>query len=155
MRRSRQYQLSYKALLELQVKSEFNLYPLYKEPDKLNSLLTCFQQGSIILLVEHRTGIAQVMGSNPVEASESFLDFLCNYFSSFITARIIFTCVLYPRCIDMVYIIYTSFIGEGVGGGALALWEPTVSCFVVNVCLFLIIYHDLGSYELLNATQLL
>ena len=36
---------------------------------KLNSLLTCFQQGFIAQLVEHRTSIAEVMGSNPIEAS--------------------------------------------------------------------------------------
>ena len=34
---------------------------------KLNSHLTCFQRGFIAQLVEHRTGIAEVMGSNPVE----------------------------------------------------------------------------------------
>ena len=31
-------------------------------------------------LVEHRSGIAEVMGSNPVKASEFFLGFLCNCF---------------------------------------------------------------------------
>ena len=36
---------------------------------KLNSLLTCFQQGFVAQLVEHRTGIAEVVGSNPVDAS--------------------------------------------------------------------------------------
>ena len=50
---------------------------------KLNSLLTCFQQGFIAQLVEHCTGIAEVMGSNPVEASEFFLGIL--------SARITFT----------------------------------------------------------------
>ena len=38
-------------------------------------------------LVEHRTGIAEVMGSNPVEASELRTAFN----SCFISARIIFT----------------------------------------------------------------
>ena len=42
---------------------------------KLNSLLTCFQRGFIAQLVEHRTGIAEVMGSNPVEASYFFWAF--------------------------------------------------------------------------------
>ena len=37
---------------------------------KLNSLLTCFQHRFIVQSVERRTGIAEVMGSNPVEASE-------------------------------------------------------------------------------------
>ena len=45
---------------------------------KLNLLFTCFQQGFTAQLVEHRTGIAEVMGSNPVGASEFFLGFLCN-----------------------------------------------------------------------------
>ena len=45
---------------------------------KLNSHLTCFQQGFIAQLVEHRTGIMELMGSNPVEASDFFLGFLCN-----------------------------------------------------------------------------
>ena len=35
------------------------------ELDKLTSLPTC---GFIVQLVEHRTGIAEVTGSNPVEA---------------------------------------------------------------------------------------
>ena len=38
-----------------------------------NSHLTCFRRGFIAQLVEHRTGIAEVMGSNPVGASEFFL----------------------------------------------------------------------------------
>ena len=44
-------------------------------------------------LVEHRTGIAPVMGSNPVGASEFFLGFICNYLSYFTTAKIPFTCI--------------------------------------------------------------
>ena len=53
---------------------------------KLNSHLTCFQRGFVAQLVEHRTGIAEVMGSNPVghEAPGFFLGFLCNCFSCFI-----------------------------------------------------------------------
>ena len=45
-------------------------------------------------LVEHRTGIAEVMGSNPVRASDLFLAFLCNCLSCFTTAKITFTCML-------------------------------------------------------------
>ena len=75
---------------------------------KLNSLLTCFQRGFIAPLVEHRTGIAEVMGSNPVEASDFFLGFICNCLSYFITARITFTCILYPQFIYVIHIICTS-----------------------------------------------
>ena len=45
---------------------------------KLNSHLTCFRRGFIAQLVEHRTGIAEVMGSNPVEASDFFWPFFTN-----------------------------------------------------------------------------
>ena len=41
---------------------------------------------TVAQLVEHRTGIAEVMGSNPVGASEFLLGFLCYCFSCFITA---------------------------------------------------------------------
>ena len=44
---------------------------------------------------------------NPVKGSEFILGFLCNCFSCFITASIAFTCILYPQCIHMIYIIYT------------------------------------------------
>ena len=37
--------------------------------DNLNSLLTYSQQGFIAQLVEHHTGIAEVMGLNPVDLS--------------------------------------------------------------------------------------
>ena len=40
--------------------------------------LTCFQWG----FIEHRTGIVEVMGSNPIGASECFLGFICNCFTS-------------------------------------------------------------------------
>ena len=59
---------------------------------KLNSHLTCFQWGFIAQLVEHRTGITEVMGSNPIGASEFFLGFICNCLSYYITAWITFTC---------------------------------------------------------------
>ena len=48
---------------------------------KLNLYLTCFQWGFIAQLVEHRTGITEVMGSNPIGASEFFLGFICNCLS--------------------------------------------------------------------------
>ena len=41
--------------------------------------------------VEHHTGIAEVMGSNPIGASEFFLGFICNCLSYFTTAKISFT----------------------------------------------------------------
>ena len=59
---------------------------------KLNSLLTYFQQGFIAQLVEHCTDIAEVMSSNPFEASVFFLGFLCDCFSCFIAVRITLTC---------------------------------------------------------------
>ena len=56
--------------------------------------------------VEHRTGIAEVMGFNPVGASEFLGGFICNRLSYFIPVRITFTCILYPQGTHM--IIYTS-----------------------------------------------
>ena len=43
------------------------------------------------------------MGSNPVEASEFFLGFLCNCLSYFTTAKITFTSILYPQLTHMSY----------------------------------------------------
>ena len=44
---------------------------------------------------EHRTGIAEVMGSIPVGASEFFpLRFLCNCLSYYINAKITFTSII-------------------------------------------------------------
>ena len=57
---------------------------------KLNSHLTCFEQGFIAQLVECCT--AAVVGSNPVGASEFFLGSICNCLTYFITARITFNC---------------------------------------------------------------
>ena len=83
-------------------KISFTLYNLYHihftsftsyNGDNLNSQLTCFRRGFIAQSVEHRTGIAEVMGSNPVGASEFFLGFLCNFLSYFTTAKITFTCM--------------------------------------------------------------
>ena len=62
---------------------------------KLNSLLTYHQQGFIAQLVEHRTGIAEVIGLNPVGASYFFLGCLCNCFSCFTIARITSGRILY------------------------------------------------------------
>ena len=53
----------------------------------------CSRGGFIAQSVEHRTGITEVMGSNPVEASDFFLGFLCNCLSYFTTAKITFTCI--------------------------------------------------------------
>ena len=61
---------------------------------KLNSHLTCFQQSFIAQSVEHRTGIAEVMGSNPVGASEFFLGFIRNCLSP--SASIIITDPINP-----------------------------------------------------------
>ena len=66
-----------------------------------NSHLTCFQRGFIAQSVEHRTGIAEVMDSNPVEASDFFfLGSLCNCLSCFITARITSRCVHFELAIS-------------------------------------------------------
>ena len=51
---------------------------------KLNLHLACFQRGFVAqLVIKHCTGIAEVMGLNPVGTSEFFL--------GFITVRITFT----------------------------------------------------------------
>ena len=64
---------------------------------KLNSHLTCFQRGFTAQLVEFRTGIAEVMGSNPIEVSECFLGYLCNCLSCVTTAKITLTSILYHK----------------------------------------------------------
>ena len=74
---------------------------------ELNSLLIYYQQSFIAQLVEHHTGIAEVMALDPVEASEFILGFLCNCFSCFITTKISFTSILYPQYIYMINLIYT------------------------------------------------
>ena len=50
------------------------------------------------------------MGSNPVGASDFLLAFICNCLSYFITARITYTCILYPQCKHMIFILYTSLL---------------------------------------------
>ena len=54
----------------------------------MNSLLIYYQQGFIAQLVKHLPVIAEVMGSNPVEASQFVLG---NCYSCFIAVRITFT----------------------------------------------------------------
>ena len=75
---------------------------------KLNSHLTCFRRGFIAQSAEHRTGIAEVMGSNPVGTSEFFLGFICSCLSCFTTAKISFTSIIYLQFTHMIFIIYTS-----------------------------------------------
>ena len=75
---------------------------------KLNSYLICFVAQS----VEPRTGVAEVMGSNPVGASEFFLGFICNCLGYFTTAKISFASILYPQFTRMIFIIYTSYERE-------------------------------------------
>ena len=54
--------------------SSYHITGIYK----LNLQLTCSRGGFIAQSVEHRTGITEVMGSNPVEASDFFLGSVCN-----------------------------------------------------------------------------
>ena len=61
----------------------------------------------IFAVVTHRTGIVEVMGSNPVGASDFFLGFLCNCLSYFTTAKISFSVILYPQFTHMIFVIYT------------------------------------------------
>ena len=46
---------------------------------------------SSAMLDDYCTGIMEVMGSNPVGASEYFLGFICNCLSYFTSAKISFT----------------------------------------------------------------
>ena len=59
-------------------------------------------------LVEHRTGITEVVGLNPVGASEFFLGFICNCLRYFITAKISFNSILHLQFTHIILIIYTS-----------------------------------------------
>ena len=65
----------------------FSSYNAYK----LNSPMTCFQRGFIAQSVEHCTIFAELMGLNPVGASEVFLGFLCNCLSCLTTVKMPFT----------------------------------------------------------------
>ena len=47
--------------------------------------------------------------SSQLWASEFVLGFMCNRLSYFITVRITFTCILYPQCTHMTFIIYISW----------------------------------------------
>ena len=49
---------------------------------KLNSHLTCFRRGFIAQSVEHRTGIAEAMGSIPVEPQNFYCEGLFLFSSS-------------------------------------------------------------------------
>ena len=71
----------------------------------MHIILICFERGFIAQLVEHRTGVVEVMGSTSVEASDFFLGFLCNCLSCFTTAKITFTSILYLQFIYTIYII--------------------------------------------------
>ena len=81
----------------------FSSYNWYK----LNSHSTCFRRGFIAQSVEHRTGIAKVVGLNPVGDSEFFLGFICNYLSYLATVKISFNSILYLQFTHMIFIIYT------------------------------------------------
>ena len=61
---------------------------------KNRSELSSHRRGFIAQSVEHRTGIAEVMGSNPVGASDFFLGFICGCLSYFTSAKISFTSIL-------------------------------------------------------------
>ena len=91
---------------------------------KLNSQMTCSRRGFIAQLVEHHNGIAEVMGSDSVGASEFILGLLCNCLSCFTTSKITFTCILYPHFVYMVCIIYTSFYSTG--GVSVTPWNKHV-----------------------------
>ena len=85
-------------LIELKVKN-FSPPKLYWQTV---TLLTCSRRGFIAQSVKHRTGIAEVMGLNPIEASYLFQGFfLCNCLSCFTTAKITFTSIIYPKFIYM------------------------------------------------------
>ena len=77
----------------------------------LKSHLICFQWGFIHVAqsVEHCTCITEVMGSNPVGASEFFRGFICNCLSYFTTVKISFTSILYLQFTHMIFILYTSW----------------------------------------------
>ena len=63
---------------------------------------------TLVSLTEVYQVCFEVMGSNPVGASEFFLSFICNCLSYFTTAKISFTCILYPQFTHVISIIYTS-----------------------------------------------
>ena len=90
---------------------------------KLNSHLTCFRRSFITQSVEHRTGIAEVMGSDPVEASDFFLGFVCNCLSYFTTAKISFTSILYPQFTHTIFVSHIHFTALS-----------TCYCFCYGLC---------------------
>ena len=65
--------------------------------------------GFIAQLVEHRTGVAEVTGSNPVEALIFFFRLLSNYLNWKFTAMIIFHFHLQPQFkYELLHIYFTS-----------------------------------------------
>ena len=63
------------------------------ERDLHSNLIELAPDLFIAQLVEHHTGITEVMGSNPVGASEFFLGLIHNCLSYFTTAKISFTSI--------------------------------------------------------------
>ena len=59
----------------------------------IKTVLPTISANFIAQLVERRTSIAEVMASNPIEASDFFLGFVCNCLSYFTTAKITFTSI--------------------------------------------------------------
>ena len=60
---------------------------------------------------EPMTSAIPVWCSNPAGASDLFLGFICNCLSYLITARITFTCILYPRFTHIIFIECTCVLG--------------------------------------------
>ena len=76
--------------------------------NELNELTSLPMYGFITQLVEYRTGIAEVTGSNPVEALIFFRLLLSNCLNWNLTAMIILQFDLQPQFKCMNYFIYTS-----------------------------------------------
>ena len=113
------YQLRFTAVIilrfDLQPQLKYMNYFIYTSPhftphgryelNKLTSLPMC---GFTAQLVEHRTGIAEFTGSNPVEALIFFRLLLSNCLNWKFTAMIILHFDLQPQLKYMNYFIYTS-----------------------------------------------
>ena len=77
-------------------------HPVYRLQSQLKLNSPCFRRG----FIAHRTGIAEVMGSNPIGASE----FFCNCLSYFTTAKIFhfyFLSAVHDSC-DLYHIHFKS-----------------------------------------------
>ena len=72
-----------------QVKCKFNLYLWYEENDMMH--------------IQYDKG----HGFESHWSLRVFLGFICDCLSYFMTARLTFTCILYPQCTYMIFIIYT------------------------------------------------